>query len=146
MLTRAWIFLHIYPIIRQLSTHLSRKNRVSTDIHLFSSFFLEFNLFFHPVQTARSHWFRPLVRLANIFQHLNLKNSGHNTLFGPLTRWCACAVVRSNFPGRFKVQTPSHQKDQVQAIRKTAQLHRSDSHKSRSDIPNIRQTRTFVNY
>ena len=97
-----------------------------------------FDIFFNPVQTARSHRFRPPESLAKIFQHLNPKKSGQNTLFWALARWCACAVVSRNFPGRFKVQKPSHQKDHTQAITKLPQLHLHDSHKSRGDISNIR--------
>ena len=86
----------------------------------------------------RSHRFRPHGRLAKIFQHLNPKNSGQNTLFWALTRSRACAVVSRNFPDRFNVQKPSHQKDQTQAITKLPQLHFHDSHNSRGVISNIR--------
>ena len=94
------------------------------------------------MQTARSHWFRPPMRLAKFFQHLKPKYSGHNTPFWPLTRCRACAVTRNNFPDRFKVQKPSHQKEYAQANTKTPQVHFHDSHKSRSESSNIRPIHT----
>ena len=59
-----------------------------------------------------------------------------------LIRCRACAVTRNNFPDRFKVQKPSHQKEYAQANTKTPQVHFHDSHKSRSESSNIRPIHT----
>ena len=143
VLTQAWIFVNIFSRIRKSSTRISTEMHGKKTLTCFlasHAFTRDLRICFNPAQTGRSHRFRPHGSLATLFQHLNLQNSGQNTLFGPLSRWCACAVVSSNFPGRVKVQKPSHQKDQTQAITKLPQLHFHDSHKSRSVISNIRQT------
>ena len=141
VLTQAWIFANTFSRIRKSSTRISTEmhgKQTLTSFLALHAFTRDLTFFFNPVQTARSHRFRPPGSLAKIFQHLNPKNSGQNTLFWALARWCACAVVRRNFPGRFKVQKPSHQKDHTQAITKLPQLHLHDSHNSRGDISNIR--------
>ena len=113
VLTQAWIFANTFSRIRKSSTRISTEmhgKQTLTSFLALHAFTRDLTFFLTLSKTARSHRFRPPGNLAKIFQHLNPKNSGQNTLFlgpGQMVRMrCSAqeffpAVLRSkNHPTR----------------------------------------------